>query len=329
MMATPVFGQRSGWHEDLLAGQLRADSVLLNSPILGLGSRIGRATDGVPLELALSKIVTPARLQPPSTRSGTDVASLLGSSSLLKSVPGTPAGTFTNSERQGAGDGATSTTSTGSRETPSQNKESKNGLSVFQAHTSALRAQLQDLHQSLEVPRAGWDKVEAHTVLAGTHSASAFASLSTFDGVAAAALAKTAGQTLSAPSGLVLCPAGQPNTDVDSKRLATTVDETAETTRAVDTTVRSIHWSPGAPTSVLAGGGSGTGEASTPIHFGNTAGATLSALGARRTPGRLSPLEGVRGVALSTESRLFDSGGLGEDGLMMWRTGSLDPGDDT
>ena len=194
MMATPVFGQRSGWHEDLLAGQLRADSVLLNSPILGLGSRIGRATDGVPLELALSKIVTPARLQPPSTRSGTDVASLLGSSSLLKSVPGTPAGTFTNSERQGAGDGATSTTSTGSRETPSQNKESKNGLSVFQAHTSALRAQLQDLHQSLEVPRAGWDKVEAHTVLAGTHSASAFASLSTFDGVAAAALAKPLGR---------------------------------------------------------------------------------------------------------------------------------------
>lgn len=51
-----------------------------------------------------------------------------------------------------------------------------------------------------------------------------------------------------------------------------------------------------------------------------------------RTPGRVSPLEGVRGAALSAESSVLGGGGGGwsrRGAAAIGRTGSLSPGDDT
>ena len=53
--------------------------------------------------------------------------------------------------------------------------------------------------------------------------------------------------------------------------------------------------------------------------------------GTRLTPGRVSPVDGGRGAALSSESGalLLGSEGEGIEALRMRRTGSLSPGDDT
>lgn len=316
----------------MLGRRLRADSVLQSSRILG-GSQIGRTDDGAPLDSVLSKIITSARLRPP--RNGTDTASLLGSSSssLLGSLAAESAEGLASTRRQGAG--GTSTTTAGAKASL-KTEESVRGLSVFQTHTSALKAQLQDLHRSLEEPRASWDKVEASNLLTTAPSGTRLTSQPSLHGVAAAALmtpARAAAQTPSASlphyatSGLVLRPATQASTDIG----AATFGKNVETATLGDTTCRSINWSPGASISVFAGGGSGAGEVPTPMHSehrSTSTGAALSGLRNGRTPRRASPLEGVRGAALSTESSLLD-GGWGENGATMRRTGSLSPGDDT
>ena len=53
--------------------------------------------------------------------------------------------------------------------------------------------------------------------------------------------------------------------------------------------------------------------------------------GTRLTPGRVSPVDGGRGAALSSESGALLLGGEGGgiEALRMRRTGSLSPGDDT
>ena len=114
-----------------------------------------------------------------------------------------------------------------------------------------------------------------------------------------------------------------------------------------DATFRSINWSP-APISVFGAGGDG--GSSTPIRStgmdSSAATDRLSVSGAgigigfgmgmgfgvgNRTPGRVSPLEGVRGAALSAESSMLGGGGgwSRRGAAAIGRTGSLSPGDDT
>jgi hypothetical protein len=358
-----------GRRGDLLGGQTRADAILKSSPILGLGLRIGRTAEGVPLESALSKIMASARFTP-STGGGVGV-SLLGTGTVSGSSSRTTmAATTTDSPQHSRGSFSgfnLSATAVGGstsrwRSPPPQSSASARGLSIFHEHTSALKAQLQDLHRSLEEPVANWDTAAASiSSSAGLESA---ASTATLDGVAAAAILAAAtpqpppplafsarlpldtasgGGDSSGGGGLVLRPAAQaskataasgrdspPPLSGGGADAAGAPEATAVAPATDDATFRSINWSPApirssgmdssAAMDRLSVSGAGIG-----IGFG------MGGVGSR-TPGRVSPLEGVRGAALSAESSVLGGGGGGwsrRGAAAIGRTGSLSPGDDT
>ena len=127
----------------LLGGQARAGDVLKQSPVLGLGLRMGRTADGVPLEQALAKIMASARL--PSA----EVSSFAGTASVSYSpARKTAAATAANASiLDGSIGGAT-----GRKWRSPPPGSTARGLTIFQEHTSLLKAQLQDLQDSMAQP---------------------------------------------------------------------------------------------------------------------------------------------------------------------------------
>ena len=309
---TPVKGGGSGVPRGgLLGAQARADDVLKQSPVLGLGLRMGRTADGVPLEQALAKIMASARL--PSAGVPSFAGTNLESYSPARKTPVAAAA------KASILDGSIGGAAGRKWRSPPPGSTAR-GLTIFQEHTSLLKAQLQDLQDSMAQPAAPWattsstinlDAVATPAPLAFTASLPKATPLPQPPAFRTSSERKDSGRT----SPLVLTATANEHTWSTPAATAWTGVPGA----GMDFSTRTIDWTPGKNLSVFGG--------STPARPASASVAgVLLANGTRRTPGRVSPLSGVRGAALSAESGAMF--GL-SDPERVQRTGSLSPGDDT